>query len=63
MVIDPQTLETETFATDFEAMGIVKLSPIPFYTPFFSAHYGILVPTEVERDRQRTLELFQIRFP
>jgi hypothetical protein len=63
MVIDPQTLETETFATDFEALGIAKLSPIPFYNPFFSAHYGILVPTEVERDRQRTLELFQIRFP
>ena len=63
MVIDPQTLEAETFATDFEAMGIVKLSPVPFYNPFFSAHYGILVPTEVERDRQRTLELFQIRFP
>lgn len=64
MVIDPQTLETETFATDFEALGIVKLSPrIPFHNPFFSAHYGILVPTEVERDRQRTLELFQIRFP
>ena len=64
MVIDPQTLETETFATDFEALGIVKLSPrIPFHNPFFSAHYGILVPTQVNRDRQRTLELFQIRFP
>ncbi len=63
MVIDPQTLETETFATDFEAKGIAKLSRIPFHTPFFSAHYGILVPTEVERDQQRTLELFQICLP
>jgi hypothetical protein len=63
MVIDPRTLETETFATDFEAMGIAKLSSIPFYNPFFSAHYGILVPTEVVREQQTHLELFQIRIP
>jgi hypothetical protein len=63
MVIDPQTLEMETFATDFEALGIAKLSRIPFYNPFFSAHYGILVPTEVVREQQTHLELFQIRIP
>jgi hypothetical protein len=63
MVIDPQTLETETFATDFEALGIAKLSPVPFYNPFFSAHYGILVPTEIVREQQTHLELFQIRIP
>jgi hypothetical protein len=37
VVIDPRTLKTETFATDFEAMEIAKLSRIPFYNPFLGS--------------------------
>jgi hypothetical protein len=62
LVIDPETLDVQSFAMPFEDLGL-KLSPFrPFYHPYHSAHYGIVLTAVVIRDQRARVELFRIRF-